>query len=213
MRLDLDMPVNCVDERFGKLADVVIDPGLRRLTNLVVEPPDRSDHARLVPIEVAQRGDGSDAISLQLTAAELERLDPIRESVYIRPNEFPAGDADWDVGIQEIYPLPESGQLGPEALGSSMALDLDQHVAVSYHRVPKGGVEIRRDSAVTSSDGHHVGHVIAFIVDDQGLIEHLVLQHGHLWGKRQVAIQSSAIERLENDEVTLSLSSDVVSRA
>ncbi len=91
-----------------------------------------------------------------------------------------------------------------------MTLDYDQHVAVSYHRVPVGEVEIRRESPVTSSDGHHLGHVVGFVIDKQKGIVHLVLEHGHLWGKRQVAIPGSAIGRLETDEVTLSLSSEAV---
>ncbi len=91
-----------------------------------------------------------------------------------------------------------------------MPIDYDQHVALSYHRVPKGEVEIRRESPVTSSDGHHLGHVVGFVIDHQERIAHLVLEHGHLWGKRQVAIPGSAIERLENDELTLNLSRDQV---
>jgi sporulation protein YlmC with PRC-barrel domain len=210
MRLDLDMPVYCVDGGFGELADVVIDPRTRCLTHLVVAPQDRHDHVRLVPIEGAHVGEGSDGISLRCTAAEMSKLEPVQESAYVRRGESPAGDREWDVGIQEMYALPEYGSLGPEALGAGMAIDYDQHVAVSYHRVPRGEVEIRRESPVTSSDGHHVGHVVGFVVDDHKQIAHLVLEHGHLWGKRQVAIRCAAIERLENDELTLSLSSDQV---
>ncbi|TMM04086.1 MAG: peptide chain release factor 2 [Actinobacteria bacterium] len=77
---------------------------------------------------------------------------------------------------------------------------------MSYHRVPKGEVEIRRESPVNSSDGHHLGHVVGFVIDDQQRIEHLVLVHGHLWGKHEAAIPGSAIDRLANDELTLSLS-------
>ena len=210
MRLDLDMPIYCVDGEVGELADVVIDPQTRRLTHLVAAPQDRHDHARLVPIEGAHVGDGSDGISLQCTAAEISKLEPIQESAYVRRGESPALDPEWNVGIQEICALPEYGSLGPEALGAGMPIDYDQHVAVSYHRVPKGEVESRRESPVTSSDGHHLGPVVGFVIDYQERIAHLVLEHGHLWGKRQVAIPGSAIERLENDELTLSLSSDQV---
>jgi hypothetical protein len=210
MRLDLGMAVHCVDAGFGELTDIVIDPRGRRLTHLVVQPHDRHDHPRLVPVQDAQGDGGPEGISLESTVAEISRLDPIEESVYVRRGEFPDGDSDWDVGIQEIYALPESGALGPEALGAGMAVEYDQHVAVSYHRVPKGEVEVRRASSVTSGDGHHVGHIVGFVVDAQAQIGHLVLEHGHLWGKRQVAIPGRSIERFQTDELTLSLSSDEV---
>jgi hypothetical protein len=95
-------------------------------------------------------------------------------------------------------------------MGAGTTLEFDQHVAVSYHRIPLDGVEIRRSSAVTSSDGHHLGHVIGFAIDDQAIITELILEHGHMWTKRMVAIPGSAIERFETDELTLSMSNDHV---
>jgi sporulation protein YlmC with PRC-barrel domain len=211
MRLDLHMPIRCVDGRFGELANVVIDPGTRCLTHLVVGPEDRHDHPRLVPVEHVHAGEGSDVISLQCTIAEVTALESIDEFAYVRSGEFPVGDSLWDVGIQEMHPLPGPGSLGPaEALGAGMEIDYDEHVAVTFHRVPKGSVEIRRGSPVTSSEGDHVGHVVGFVVEKEEQIGRLVLEHGHLWRKREVAIPGGAIERLENDAVTLNLSSGAV---
>ncbi len=211
MRLDLDMPIHCLDGGFGELTDVVIDPRARRVTHLVVQPHDhRSDHARLVPVEGTKAAKGSDGIVLEGTLAELTRLTPITESAYLRLGEVARGEADWDVGIQEMYALPESGSLGPEALGAGMTIDLDRHMAVSFHRVPKGTVELRRQSPVTSCDGDHLGHVVGFVVDNRGQIGHLVVEHGHLWGKRHVAVPAAAIARLQIDEVTLRLSNDAL---
>ena len=109
-----------------------------------------------------------------------------------------------------MYSLPEYGSLGPEIMGAGTTMEFDQHVAVSYHRIPLDGVEIRRLSAVTSSDGHHLGHVVGFVIDDQALITELILEHGHMWTKRMVAIPGSAIERFETDEITLSMNHDQV---
>jgi hypothetical protein len=63
---------------------------------------------------------------------------------------------------------------------------------------------------VTSSDGEHLGHVDGFVVDGEGLITHIVLEHGHLWGKREIAIPISAVARTESDEVLMSWSTDEV---
>ncbi len=210
MRIDLDMPVSCADGAFGELADVVIDPVARRLTHLVVAPHDRSERPRLVPIEAAGARDGSESISLEGTIAEINESEPIRESAYVRLTELPAGGANWDVGIQEMYSISEYDSLGPEIMGSGMAMEYDQHVAISYDRVPKGEVEIRRASDVTSSDGHHLGHVIGFVIDEDGRVTELVLEHGHLWGKRMIAIPGPAIERFETDELVVNLTSDEV---
>jgi hypothetical protein len=210
MRIDLDMRVSCADGAVCELAAVVIDPLARRLTHLVVAPPDASESPRLVPIEAASARDGSQGISLERTIAEISQSESIRESAYVRSSELPAGGPNWDVGIQEIYSISEYDSLGPEIMGSGMAMEYDQHVGVTYHRVPKGDVEIRRASDVTSSDGHHLGHVVGFVTDDNGKITTLVLEHGHLWGKRTVGIPGPAIERFETDELVLNLTSDEV---
>jgi len=210
MRIDLEIPVSCADGAFGTLADVVIDPGTQRLTHLVVAPRGGNDRPRLAPIAGASTGDGSDGISLACTVAEISESEPIQESVYVRPADFPSGGPDWDVGIQEMYATPEYGSLGPEIMGAGMTMEYDEHVAVSYHRIPKGDVEIRRSSSVTSSDGHHLGHVVGFVVDDDQRITELVLEHGHLWGKRMVAIPGPTIDRFETDELVLSLTGDEV---
>jgi hypothetical protein len=91
-------------------------------------------------------------------------------------------------------------------------MDVDPHVTVSFDRVPTGTVEIRRDSAVSSSDGHRVGHVVGFVLDDQQQIVRLVLEHGHLWGKRELELPSGSIDRIRSDEVVLTLSKDEVAR-
>ncbi len=210
MRLDLDTPVNCVDGGFGELSDVIIDPRERRLTHVVVQPHGRPDHPLLMPVEHVRPRSGKGGITLRSTVAEMAERESIQESAYLRPGEAPAGNSDWDVGIEEMYPLPVYGSQGPEPLGASMGLEYDQHVTMSYHRVPKGEVEIRRESAVNSSDGHHLGHVVGFVIDDDQRIVDLVLLHGHLLGKHQVTIPGSAIERLVNDELTLRLSSAAV---
>lgn len=210
MRVDLDIPVSCVDGDFGVLTDVVIDPGTRRLTHAVVQPHDRQERARLSLIAGARCGEGAEGISLACTVAAITESDPIQESAYVRPGELPAAGPDWDVGIQDMFPLSDYSSLGPEVMGSAMTLEYDQHVALVYHRVPKGEVEIRRASAVTSSDGHHLGHVVGFVIDDDETITQLILEHGHLWGKRMVAIPGSAIDRFENDELILNLTGDGV---
>jgi sporulation protein YlmC with PRC-barrel domain len=214
MRIDLDMPISCVDGAFGELADVIIDPRSRRLTHVVVAPHDERHRARLVPTQSARAGGpvrpAPDGLTLDCTAAGISASEPIQESAYLRIGELIEAGPDWDVGIQEAYPVPEGGNLGPEIMGSGVALEYDEHVGVNYHRIPKGEVEIRRASGVTAADGHHVGHVVGFVIDDDDRITGLILEHGHLWGKRMVPVEAAAIDRFEIDELVLTLSGDEV---
>ena len=208
MRLDLGSPVRCADEAFGELADVVIDPTTRRVTHLVVQPDRPSEPARLVPVERARGGEQAEGtILLDATVAEIGRLESVRESAYLRLGEFPVEDPRWEIGVEEMLALPYYQDL--DGLGAE-PLSYDDHVVWQYDRIPKGEVEMRRASPVTSSDGHHLGHVDGFVVDGEDHIGHLVLEHGHLWGKREVVIPIGAVASVETDSVVLSLTKDAV---
>jgi sporulation protein YlmC with PRC-barrel domain len=205
MRLELGTPVRCTDDTVGELADVVIDPVSKRLTHLVVRPRHQEAHAsRLVPVELAEGGE-EEEISLHCTVDELSRLEPVQEFAYLRLGEFPVDDPDWDVGVQEVLAMPyyEADPLAPNP-------GYDPNVELTYDRVPKGEVEIRRLSAVTSGDGHDLGQVDGFLVDGEGQITHFILERGHLWGRREVTIPIGAVAKVETDAVTLSLSKDEV---
>jgi len=53
-RLALGTAVSCTDAKLGELADVVIDPGSKRVVDLVVRSHGAGGPARLVPIEMAE---------------------------------------------------------------------------------------------------------------------------------------------------------------
>jgi sporulation protein YlmC with PRC-barrel domain len=213
MRLDLDSPVVCADGAFGELADVVIDPSTRRVTHLVVQLRDRHDTARLVPIDRARaRAAHKDpTVSLDCSVAEVSGLKTLETTAYLPLGQRPVDDPDSDIGIEVSFELPPAQSLGVNALGSGIGpMDGDPHVTVTYDRIPKGTVEIRRASEVRSSDGHHAGHVVGLVLDEQDQIAQLVLEHGHLWGKREIAIPIGSIARIKSDEVVLNLSSGEV---
>lgn len=205
--------MTCTDGRFGELADIVVDPSSRRVTHLVVQPHDQHFRARLVAIGRARIETAKRELILDFTLAEIDDLKPLHRTEYVRLGGRPVEDAGSDVGIEaDFLPVPYSS-LGTTAFGAGIEpLDVDPHVTLSYDRVPKGTVEIRRESEVRSSDGHHVGHVVAVVLNAQEHISDLVLEHGHLWGKRELAIPNASIDRLLSDEVVLSLAKDEVGR-
>ncbi len=201
VRLQLGTPVRCTDGPFGKLADVVIDPIQRRLTHLVVEPKGSPGLTRLVAIELATGGEDTSGISLRCSSEEAEAFPAVHEAAYLRMDSVPAGDEEWDIGVQDVLAMPyypaAGVDIGPGAF--------DSPVEITYDRVPKGEVEIRRSSAVVSADGDDLGRVEAFVVDGDEITD-FVLERGHLWGKRDVTIPIGAVAKVETDAVTLSLS-------
>jgi sporulation protein YlmC with PRC-barrel domain len=206
MRLELGQPIHCSDGAFGELADIVVDPIHKRVTHLVVQPRHQHQLARLVPTSLIEKRAGQEQeISLRASAEEVRRLEPVQEFAYLRLGGFPLDDPDWDVGVEDVLALPYYDATG---LGPAVP-DFDG--GLIYDRVPKGDVEIRRASEVTSADGHRIGHVDGLVVDSDEQITHLALERGgHLWGRREVTIPIGAVSKVETDRVTLTLTKEQV---
>jgi len=188
---------------FGELADLVIDPTSRRVTHLVVQPLHQEVIGpRLVPVELAEISEARPEITLHGTVEDVDKLETVRESAFLRIGGCPVDDPDWDVGVSDTLAMPYYMQGEPGGLRSD--------AEVVYDRIPKGEVEVRRSSSVTSTDGHHLGHVEAFILDEEEQVTHIVLERGHLWGQRDVTIPIGAVTKVETDVVTVGLSKDEV---
>jgi uncharacterized membrane protein len=72
--------------------------------------------------------------------------------------------------------------------------------------------KVVEDARVQATDGR-VGAVGDLIMDETGAnVTHFVLQEGHLWGKREVALPVSAIDRVEGDTVYVKLDKKAIEK-
>ena len=205
MRLDLGAEVRCSDGDLGEVADIVVDPTTRRVTHLVVKPRHEYFTPRLVPIDLVRSGDAT-PIVLGCSLKEAGDLEQAEEVAYLRLGEFPVDDPSYDVQVTEMLALPYYEGLDIPSAGVTT---YGRGVDVRYERVPKGEVEIRRKSPVTCSEGHRLGHVDGLVIEGAE-VTHVVLEQGHLWGKREVAIPIGAVGGVDVDGVTLTISKDDV---
>jgi uncharacterized protein YrrD len=201
MKLEFGTSVRCTDGATRELVDVVIDSSSNRVTHLVIRPADDAEDARLVPVSLAKsaENDGETEISLNCSAADLGRFDPVHQVEVLQAGERRNEDPKWDVGVEDIIVSPN---YAPSAFGDYVGT-VDSDALISYDRVPKGEIELRHASAVYSADGHRLGSVDGVVVDDGDQLTHLLLERGHLWWKREVALPAEAISKFESDTLTL----------
>jgi sporulation protein YlmC with PRC-barrel domain len=204
MRLELGRSVQLADGAKQELVDVVIDSGSKRVTHLVVQPHDHGEDARLVPVGLAEEHDGGAELTLSVNAKDLEGFDLVHEFEILHAGERPQEDPKWDVGVEDIVVTPT---YAPTAFGEYGGA-LDSDVTISYDRVPKGEIELRRASSVYSSDGHHLGSVEGVVVSEGDRLTQVFFQRGRLWWKREVAVPADSISKFESDMVTLGLTKD-----
>jgi len=175
----------CSDGPCGAVSRVVVDPVARELTHLVIEPEHRSGLGRLVPLGMVEAGDGD--VHLRYTIAEFEKLPSAEET------DFLPGGSGYDAyAAHEAYYWPYFGLEG----GADPKLALASAVE-TRDMLPTGEIGVRRGEAVHASDGE-IGKVEGFVVDTaEGRVTHVLLQEGHLWGRKQVAIPIGEVEKID----------------
>jgi sporulation protein YlmC with PRC-barrel domain len=179
----------CTDGVCGEVTRVVVDPVARAVTHLVVDPKHRQGPGRLVPLSLVDATTGE--IRLRCTLAEFGKLDPAEETQFM-PGR--GGYPGYNPG--EVLNLPYYGS-GPGMRGGSLGV---RKVAQTVTRdsVPLGEVEVRRGERVHATDGD-IGLVEGLVIDSPSHhVIHVLLQEGHLWGSKEVAIPISAVTRVDD---------------
>jgi hypothetical protein len=155
--------VACSDGARGTLTRVVIDPATRSVTHLVVEPSHRVGMARLVPLQL---------------------IEPTNEGFRLRCSGPEFGHLEV---AEEAAPLPPGLEFGYAEVGMLDGFGGNGTPPVFVDNVPAGEVEIARGDRVHATDGH-IGHVNGLLVGLDGRIGHVLLEEGHLWGRKHLAI-------------------------
>jgi sporulation protein YlmC with PRC-barrel domain len=194
--------VSCSDGVCGELRRVVVDPVARALTHLVVEPRHRRAMGHLVPIDLVDPA--PDRIRLRCTVSEFEALEDAEETHFL-----PGASGQWSYGQDDMLSWPYYGVgMGGMGMGAMGYLSAGPQT-VTDDRVPVGEVEVRRGDQVHAEDGA-IGRVQGLIVDPGDYqVTHVLLDEGHLWGKKRVAIPIRAVTSV-NDGVRLSMTKDEV---
>jgi sporulation protein YlmC with PRC-barrel domain len=200
---DIGSEVACTDGVCGHLSRVVVDPVARAITHLAVEPSDRHRRGRLVPVDFVESTEGG-VIRLKCTKPQFEVFELAEDAQLL------SAEADHPGYEQEhVVALPYYGLRTDSAGFAGMP---QHHISprVTLHdRVPVGEVAVRRGEHVHATDGQ-IGRVRGLVIDPADHhVTHFLLDEGHLWGQKTVAIPIGAVTHIE-DGVRLSLTKDQV---
>jgi len=161
---------SCVDGPGGKVSRVIIDPATETVTHLVIEPKHRFGVGRLVPLDLVEITAGD--IRLRCTVEEFGALEPAEETELV-------DDVTGSLGLGGLNTPP-------------------QVPVIIQDVVPLGEADVDRGEPVHALDGE-IGRVQGFLVDpDDHRVTHVLLEEGHLWGRKKVSIPVSAVTGVEN---------------
>ena len=180
--------VACSDGTCGTLTRIIVDPVRRTLTHLVVEPAEGPHAARLVPLAHVAPDAAADALVLDCDRAGFAAFEEAQTEEYLPAEDDQPGYSRESTLWLPYYPLGGvAGAATPEP-GGPVGLGIAEPRSVTRDRVPVGEVQIRRGQRVHATDGD-IGKVRGLVVDPHGeQVTHVLLDEGHLWGKKTVAI-------------------------
>ncbi len=195
----IDIPLNakveCVDGSYGESTCVIINPITKNVTHFVVQGKGfHSPKEHLVPIDQIVETT-SDTIRLDCTKDELAAMQPFVKTHYIKSKApiYPGYYYD-----EYMRPYVTNAEIRPS------------YILVEQERIPPGEIAVRREARVEATDGR-MGRVGEFLVDQKsGHITHMVLKKGHLWGKTEITVPISAIDKAYEDRVYLKLDKEAI---
>jgi hypothetical protein len=189
-RFTIGAEASCSDGFCGKVSRLVMDPVALTVTHLVIEPKHRGESGRIVPVHLVDTT--ADHLRLRCSIAEFDELDPAEETDL-------AEGLDYEGGFGQAEAVGGYGGVGSMGVGGSatgmgIGMGVGHRTPVVVHDVvPLGETDVQRGERVHALDGE-IGQVQGFLVDpDDDHVTHVLLQEGHLWGRKEVAIPISAV--------------------
>ena len=195
MKKLLEIPMNaevyCQDGACGHLCGVILNPITHEMTHCVLRTDALVHYEYLVPVDLVASSAGG-VLLLQCSGEDVADLEPFHRTRFLRvdPLDYPRIPDVMKGGFYE-WPYVETQD------GYALAVETEA--------VPAHELAVHRGATMEATDGN-VGQVNEFLVNpENNHISHLVLRQGHLWGKRRVVIPISAVDRVADDTVYLTL--------
>ncbi len=189
---------SCTDGACGQVSRIIVNPVTREVTHVAVDPKHRHGPGRLVPVDLVDATTGQ--IRLRCTLAEFQTLRPAQETESV-PDLDPTGHDNAPKKVKwVVVGTPESGLA---VFARPREPEAPQQVTVDS--VPSGEVDIRRGLIVCATDGE-IWQVQGLVVEPGGhLVTHVLLQRGHMRGRKEVPIPIGAVTKIGTLLIHLSL--------
>jgi hypothetical protein len=191
VEIPLQAQVECTDGVCGSSVYVLINPVIEKVTHLVVKANSLPHTEYIVPVDLIS-STVAGSIQLRCSKAELEKMDPFIQKSFIQEK------------VPDYVGNQENG-MGGSFFWPYVVPDVTVYETVENQQIPDQEMAVSRGTPVEASDGP-IGHVDEFLVNpENGIITHLVMREGHLWGQKDVIIPLSAVRESRKDTVYLNL--------
>lgn len=208
------------DEKVGSIRRVVIDPQTREVTHVVVEKGILFTEDKVIPVDWFDITT-EDKVILDMKERDVEGLPPFEEVHYIpwreaqAREEYQQGDATEPYAETYAqpylwYPPAHVNWWSYPGYRTYFGVSEPPYVMVAERTVPVNTTPLKEGANVISSDGEHVGDVERIFADPEtARATHFVIAEGLIFKDKKL-VPSTWITMIEEDQVHLSVDSDVL---
>lgn len=194
MYIPINAKVYCQDKIYGYTQAVILNPASDVITHLVVKENKRPHIERLVPIDMIDAS-LTDNIHLKFNETKLQSLPPFFDVEYIQTT------------------IPHYTQVHDMYHMEPIVMNEKKFVEERLYHIPSDELAVNRGAAVYSADGHALGKVDEFLVEQNGgHVTHLILREGHLWSQKDVFIPVAEIETINESNLQLKLDKENIEK-
>lgn len=190
-KVQIGNPVNCSDGSCGTVARILVDPSLSSITHLAVGS--HRSGGRLVPFEYAMLTVAG--VELKCTKAEFDAFLSDQDRALASDVADTFADTDLPPRSLGVTLMIDAGLIAPVGIAGPPR-PKPPPKASTFDRVPTGEEELKPDEQVRATDGS-IGRVGGLALDTAtDRITHLLVETGHLLGKREIAIPIGDVDHI-----------------
>jgi sporulation protein YlmC with PRC-barrel domain len=191
----------------------VLDPATNELTHIVIQKGWLLPEDKVVPFEMVKSAVG-ESVVLSENVDDFDKLPPFEETQFIRatddrPEDPAPAPAPKYQYTPAYYWYPAQSNIGfPGIAMGHYAWPMGE----TKRNIPEDTVPLKEGTNVMSSDGKHVGDVERLFLDeDSNKVTHFVISQGLLFKDRKL-VPAHWVKSVEEDEVHLVVSSELLER-
>jgi uncharacterized protein YrrD len=193
-------------QKVGQIDRMVIDPGSKELTHLVVKKGFLFTKDKVVPLDLVETA-SEDRIVLKEGPQDPDDFPDFEKTHFIPVEEARTPEKRGSKGLSLLawyYPLP-GGAWWHTRMGAYPGYPKPPYVRRTELNIPDGTVPLEERAKVVSRDGEHVGDIERVYADEeQQRVTHLLVSRG-LVSKSRKLIPSMWVENVSEDKVRLSV--------
>jgi uncharacterized protein YrrD len=199
----------------GKLNRVVIDPGTKEVSHIVVQKGRLLPADKVVPIALIEKAT-ENAIMLKPEAGNLREMPSFERTLFVGLDDSELGRTGYPAAyVPGFYWYPPYGMPGYSLrpyyeIPFGLTIIAARGGAQGDERsIPENAVALREGAAVFGSDGKRAGDVDEVLTGAGDHVTHLVLARGVLKHSRKL-VPIHWVGRIEDDDVHLKVGSEFV---